>query len=175
MVLGNRVAPTFPKGSKIARKYPSLWILILVLPILLALLSISVQNWGQVFDDAFISYRYAQNLAMGHGITWNPGYPPTEGYTNFLLVLILAPAIWAGLDTFIGYPSIKFYLRGRNVCNIVFCSKATLQLHIHNGGHDRFSYFHCSSNGSSMSYRSRDSHLHFLPNGYVPGGGYLHS
>lgn len=98
MDLINRVTPAFPKGSKIARKYPSLWILILVIPILLAFLSISIQNWGQVFDDAFITYRYAQNLAMGHGITWNPGYPPTEGYTNFLLVVILAPAIWAGLD-----------------------------------------------------------------------------
>lgn len=96
--LGILGAPAIPTNPKNIRQYPSLWILILVLPILLAFLSISIQNWSQVFDDAFISYRYAQNLAMGYGITWNPGYPPTEGYTNFLLVLILAPVIWAGLD-----------------------------------------------------------------------------
>jgi hypothetical protein len=53
---------------------------------------------GVVFDDAFITYRYAQNLANGHGITWNPNEPPVEGYTNFLLVLVLAPFITLGLD-----------------------------------------------------------------------------
>lgn len=95
---GYRNAPAIPAGSKIVRQYPSLSLLILGLPILLAFASIAIQNWNVIFDDAFISYRYAQNLAMGHGITWNPGYPPTEGYTNFLLVLILAPVIWAGLD-----------------------------------------------------------------------------
>lgn len=84
--------------SKSARHYPSMWLLIIGLPVLLSFISIAIQNWGQVFDDAFISYRYAQNLAMGYGITWNPGQPPTEGYTNFLLIIILAPFIKAGLD-----------------------------------------------------------------------------
>jgi hypothetical protein len=94
----SRQTPAIPTDPKIVRQYPSLSLLILGIPILLAFVSIAIQNWNVVFDDAFISYRYAQNLAMGHGITWNPGYPPTEGYTNFLLVLILAPVIWAGLD-----------------------------------------------------------------------------
>ena len=85
-------------GPKVVWQYPHPSLLIIILPVLLAFASIAIQNWNMVFDDAFISYRYAQNLAMGHGITWNPGYPPTEGYTNFLLVLILAPVIWAGFD-----------------------------------------------------------------------------
>jgi len=51
-----------------------------------------------IFDDAFITYRYAKNTADGHGSTWNPGEPPTEGYTNFLFVMILAPFIKMGLD-----------------------------------------------------------------------------
>ena len=92
------VTPAIPAGSKAFRQHTLLSLLILGIPILLAYISIAIQNWNVVFDDAFITYRYAQNLAMGHGITWNPGYPPTEGYTNFLLVLILAPVIWAGLD-----------------------------------------------------------------------------
>jgi arabinofuranosyltransferase len=92
------VTPAISAASKAVRQRPSLSLLILVIPILLAYVSIAIQNWNVVFDDAFITYRYAQNLAMGHGITWNPGYPPTEGYTNFLLVLMLAPVIWAGLD-----------------------------------------------------------------------------
>ena len=36
-----------------------------------------------LFDDSFISYRYAANLADGHGITWNVGEKPVEGYTHF--------------------------------------------------------------------------------------------
>ena len=51
-----------------------------------------------IFDDSFITYRYAKNLANGYGITWNPGEDPVEGYTNFLLVVGLAPFIRAGLD-----------------------------------------------------------------------------
>ncbi len=34
-------------------------------------------------DDAFITYRYARNLARGEGLVFNPG-EPVEGYTNFL-------------------------------------------------------------------------------------------
>jgi arabinofuranosyltransferase len=95
---GYQDTPVISMTSKTIRRYPSASLLILALPILLVFLSIAIHNWNQVFDDAFISYRYSQNLALGHGITWNPSEPPTEGYTNFLLVLILAPAIWAGLD-----------------------------------------------------------------------------
>lgn len=53
-------------------------------------------NWNIVFDDAFISYRYARNLARGHGLVWNVADGPTEGYTSLLWVLMLAPA--AALD-----------------------------------------------------------------------------
>jgi hypothetical protein len=47
--------------------------------------------WSVVFlcDDAFISFRYARNLARGQGLTWNPG-EWVEGYTNFLWTALLA-------------------------------------------------------------------------------------
>ncbi len=44
------------------------------------------------FDDTFISFRYAEHLAKGHGLVWNIGGPPTEGYTNFLFILLLSAA-----------------------------------------------------------------------------------
>jgi hypothetical protein len=44
-------------------------------------------------DDAFISLRYAKHLAAGHGIVWNIGEDPVEGYSNFLHVLLGAAAI----------------------------------------------------------------------------------
>jgi hypothetical protein len=40
-----------------------------------------------LFDDAMISMRYARNLAEGHGLVWNPGEAPVEGYTNLLWTL----------------------------------------------------------------------------------------
>lgn len=45
-------------------------------------------------DDAFISFRYARNLAEGRGLVWNPG-ERVEGYTNFLWTLIFAAAFRA--------------------------------------------------------------------------------
>jgi len=65
--------------------------------VVLSLLGLCLILRGLVFDDSFISYRYAQNLAFGHGITWNPHEAPVEGYTNFLLVLLLAPCIKLGI------------------------------------------------------------------------------
>lgn len=44
-----------------------------------------------VCDDAWISFRYAHNWAIGEGIRFNPGtVPPVEGYSNFLWVAIAA-------------------------------------------------------------------------------------
>jgi hypothetical protein len=42
-------------------------------------------------DDAYISYRYAENLIHGNGLVYNPG-ERVEGYSNFLYVLLVAPA-----------------------------------------------------------------------------------
>jgi hypothetical protein len=43
-----------------------------------------------LLDDSMISMRYAANLAHGHGLVWNPGAPPVEGYTNPLWLLYMA-------------------------------------------------------------------------------------
>jgi arabinofuranosyltransferase len=42
-------------------------------------------------DDAYISYRYAENLMHGHGLVYNPG-ERVEGYSNLLYILLVAPA-----------------------------------------------------------------------------------
>jgi hypothetical protein len=51
----------------------------------------SGSEWG--LDDAYISYRYAENLARGEGLVFNHG-ERVEGYSNFLYVLAVAPAFW---------------------------------------------------------------------------------
>lgn len=47
--------------------------------------------WSMRFmqDDAFISFRYAQNLAQGRGLVFNAG-ERVEGYTNFLWTVLMA-------------------------------------------------------------------------------------
>jgi arabinofuranosyltransferase len=51
----------------------------------------ALASWTVRFvqDDAFITYRFARNLARGEGLVFNPG-EPVEGYTNFLWTAIHA-------------------------------------------------------------------------------------
>lgn len=44
-------------------------------------------------DDPFITFRYGKNLALGHGLVWNPGEAPVEGYTSTLWVLLGALSV----------------------------------------------------------------------------------
>ena len=44
---------------------------------------------AQGADDAYISFRYAENLVRGEGLVYNPG-ERVEGYSNLLHVLISA-------------------------------------------------------------------------------------
>jgi hypothetical protein len=53
-----------------------------------------------VGDDAFISYRYAENLVEGHGLVFNPG-ERVEGYTNFLWTILIALGMLIGIDPII--------------------------------------------------------------------------
>jgi len=57
------------------------------------------ENKSEVIDDAFITYVYAQNVAEGHGIRYNPtDLTPTEGSSSLLHVLLLSLTNLAGLD-----------------------------------------------------------------------------
>src|SRR5260370_40969110 len=43
-----------------------------------------------LLDDEMISMRYAESLARGFGLVWNPGGARIEGFTNPLWVLYMA-------------------------------------------------------------------------------------
>lgn len=69
--------------------------------LLVTILFIGLLSFKNSFiqDDAFISFRYAQNWVKFSELTWNPGEPEkVEGYTNFLWVVIMAIPIRLGLD-----------------------------------------------------------------------------
>src|SRR4051812_31073218 len=51
--------------------------------------------WHYVNDDAYITFRYSRFLATCHGPYFNLG-EHVEGYTNFLLMLLLAPVFSIG-------------------------------------------------------------------------------
>lgn len=64
--------------------------LALVLAGVTAFVALAFAYWPYTVDDTFIFLRYAQNLINGHGLTWNPGGPPVEGYTSFSWTVLLA-------------------------------------------------------------------------------------
>lgn len=45
--------------------------------------------WFYTVEDAFISFRYCENMLSGDGLVFNPG-TPVEGYTNFLWIMLIA-------------------------------------------------------------------------------------
>jgi hypothetical protein len=47
-------------------------------------------------DDAFISFRYAENWVAGIGPQWVEGANPVEGYTSFLWIVIIAFGLLLG-------------------------------------------------------------------------------
>ncbi len=49
-------------------------------------------------DDAFITFRYAENLALHDELNWNVGENPVEGFTGILLPLLVAGSISIGVS-----------------------------------------------------------------------------
>ena len=74
---------------------------IILIGVIVAIALYLIQARALMFtqDDAFISYRYAQNALDGHGLVYNVG-ERVEGYTNFLWViwLMIAGKIGIGFD-----------------------------------------------------------------------------
>ncbi|RJO64377.1 MAG: hypothetical protein C4523_18495 [Myxococcales bacterium] len=80
---------------------------------LLAATLLLVRAWQMLWvgDDAYISFRYVDNLVAGHGLVFNIG-ERVEGYTNFLWVILLAPFAALGLPS----PEVSLVL------NLVFAA-----------------------------------------------------
>jgi hypothetical protein len=56
------------------------------------------KTYFSLFDDAMISMSYGRNLAEGHGLVWNAGGDPVEGFTNLLWTLWMAAVHLAGVS-----------------------------------------------------------------------------
>ena len=84
-------------GAMEARTNGMAWAGLLIALLFAALASKFLIAGVEAIDDAYISFRYAQNLVEGHGLVYNPGEPPVQGYTNFLWVLTIALGLAMGL------------------------------------------------------------------------------
>lgn len=73
-------------------------ILAAVLLLMAAAVAARTRMATTVLDDTYIFCRYAANLAHGHGLVWNLGDPPVEGFTSPLWVVLLSLAVLLGAD-----------------------------------------------------------------------------
>ncbi|MFO0588794.1 MAG: hypothetical protein U0441_14685 [Polyangiaceae bacterium] len=72
----------------------------LVIGLALPMVLLAIGMWrvrAYTVDDAYISFRYARNLANGLGLVFNAG-ERIEGYTNFLFTCLLALGMKCGVD-----------------------------------------------------------------------------
>lgn len=64
-------------------------------------------RYGFLCDDAFITYRYARNLARGYGLRFNLADPPVEGFSDPLWMLVAAACEGLLLPTTVVMPAIS--------------------------------------------------------------------
>lgn len=77
-----------PQSAYPAQDYSKVWMWLTLVA------GVGVFIWSCMYyqltqDDAYISFRYAENFLLGHGLVFNIG-ERVEGYTNFLWVIVLA-------------------------------------------------------------------------------------
>jgi hypothetical protein len=88
-------------------------VFLVALVVFFAVMLVVFPKW--TVDDAYITFRYAHNLASHGELTWNVGQPPIEGYTGVLL-----PVALAGLETVGLYPFLSSNIIG--VLCFAFCA-----------------------------------------------------
>ncbi len=76
-------------------EFRAVWLTLAFCLIVQAAYSAIIHPW--MLDDAFITFRYAENIVAGNGAVYNAG-ERVEGYTSFLWVMIMAAGKWAGFD-----------------------------------------------------------------------------
>lgn len=78
-----------------------------------------------VMDDAFISFRYAMNLARGLGPVYNPG-ERVEGYTSFLWVVLLAICHGLGMDIIVASKALALLSATGTIAVLFLFQKRTV-------------------------------------------------
>lgn len=104
MMPSSKPLPSKGKGMN-SKRYLNLGLLIIVGIVF----TVQALSYNYVSDDAFISFRYAQNWARGIGPVYNIG-ERVEGYTNFLWVALLAGFHRLGADVVVAAKALGIVL-----------------------------------------------------------------
>jgi hypothetical protein len=83
--------------AKISRNKLGLYLSFVVIALIIFLGLFDAISKAWTGDDAFISFRYAENLVEGKGLVYNVG-ERVEGYTNFLWTILIAVGMKFNLD-----------------------------------------------------------------------------
>jgi len=111
--------PVLETLSRFARRHVAL---ATVVPSLIVLYVFLHYYADFVSDDAYISFRYAEHLATGRGLEWNPGYR-VEGYTNFLWVVLMAGLRVLGVAVPLAARALAWLAAGASLVLIVIAAR----------------------------------------------------
>lgn len=97
----------------------------LLLAAVIPLLAIESFLFNFTIDDAFIGFRYSENMASGHGAVFNIGEDPVEGYSNFLWLLIGATFVKTGFSAMVASKYLGIFL---SLVNILILYKLSFRV-----------------------------------------------
>jgi arabinofuranosyltransferase len=121
--------PLSPQSSVLVT--PSWWLGVVGLAVCAAVLLLLEKYIGVYMpDDAYITYRYAENLASGNGLVFNAAAPPVEGYSNLSWIILLAGLSKLGLNLPVWAANVGAAL---SVLNLLLVYALSLQVVKHRG------------------------------------------
>ncbi|MCX6645749.1 MAG: hypothetical protein NTY09_05250 [bacterium] len=74
-------------------------VILMVIAIVLVYFVLSIVSFTVTSEDAYISFRYAENIAHGYGFVFNQGGEVVEGFSNPVWVFLLTATSFFGINT----------------------------------------------------------------------------
>src|ERR1043166_1004184 len=84
-----------PRHMAIGRRRPAIFLLVAAIGYTVAAIALFPKL---TVDDAYITVRYAENLARHGELVYNVGEQPVEGYTGVALPVLLAGFVRLGIS-----------------------------------------------------------------------------
>jgi len=84
-------------------------------------IGLAYRAWPFVVDDTYIFLRYARHVAQGHGLCYNPGDPPTEGFSSPLWLFLLTMCVRVGWEPLVAAKLLGALLGAGCVLWAPFC------------------------------------------------------
>jgi arabinofuranosyltransferase len=109
------------RNNRVTNWHRILWLIALLLLVFHCMI-----YWNTMVDDAFISFRYSENWALGHGPVYNAG-ERVEGVTNMLWVAILAIPAALNMDLTLVSRILGIMLTVGSFVLVIYWSRSILE------------------------------------------------